>query len=43
MGLVDEDVIDAQVVEHQPVVFLVPGEQVFQPLLAGGPSVSRWS
>ena len=34
MGLVDEDVIDAQLVEHQPVVLLVLGEQVLQPLLA---------
>ena len=36
MGLVDEDVIDAQLVEHQPVILLVLGEQVFQPLLAAG-------
>ena len=36
MRLVDEDVIDAQLVEHQPVVLLVLGQQVFQPLLAAG-------
>ena len=36
MRLVDEDVIDAEFVEHQPVVFLVLGEQVLQPFLAGG-------
>ena len=36
VGLVDEDVIDAQLVEHQPVVLLVLGEQVFQALLALG-------
>ncbi len=29
MCLVDEDVIDAQLVEHQPVVFLLLGQQVF--------------
>ena len=43
MRLVDEDVIDAQLVEHQPVVLLVLGQQVFQPLLAARPSASRWS
>ena len=36
VGLVDEDVIDAQFVEDQPVVLLVLGQQVFQLLLAGG-------
>ena len=36
MRLVDEDMIDAQLVEHQPVVLLVLGQQVFQPLLAAG-------
>jgi hypothetical protein len=30
MRLVDEDVIDAEFVEHQPVILLVLGEQVFQ-------------
>ena len=30
MGLVDEDVIDAEFVEHQPVILLVLGQQVFQ-------------
>ena len=30
MGLVDEDVIDAEFVEHQPVILLVLGEQVLQ-------------
>ena len=43
MRLVDEDVIDAQLVEDQPVVLLVLGQQVFQPLLAARPSASRWS
>ena len=36
MRLVDEDVIDAQLVEYQPIVLLVFGQQVFQPLLAAG-------
>ena len=36
MRLVDEEVIDAQLVEHQPVILLVLGQQVFQPLLAAG-------
>ena len=36
MGLVDEDVIDAQLVEHQPVILLVLGGQLLQPLLAAG-------
>ena len=36
MRLVDEDVIDAKFVEHQPVILLVLGQQVLQPLLAGG-------
>ena len=43
LGLVDEEVIDAQFVEHQPVVLLVLGQQVLQPLLAARPSASRWS
>ena len=30
MGLVDEEMIDAQFVKHQPVIFLVLGEQFFQ-------------
>ena len=30
MGFVDEDVIDAEFVKHQPVILLVVGEQVFQ-------------
>ena len=34
MRLVDEDMIDAQLVKHQPVILLVLGQQVFQPLLA---------
>src|SRR5271166_2728930 len=34
--LVNEDMIDAQLVEHQAVVLLVLGSQVFQPLLAAG-------
>ena len=29
LRLVDEDVVDAELVEHQPVVFLLLGEQVF--------------
>ena len=36
VGLVDEEVIDAQLVEDQAVVLLVLGEQVLQPLLAVG-------
>ena len=36
MRLVDEDMIDAQLVEHQPVILLLLGQQVFQPFLAGG-------
>ena len=36
MGLVDEDVIDAEFVEHQPVILLVLGEQVLQPFASGG-------
>jgi hypothetical protein len=35
LGLVDEQVIDAQLVEDQPVVLLLLGEQSFQLLLAG--------
>ena len=34
--LVNEEVIDAQLIEHQPVVFLVLGEQVFQAFFSGG-------
>ena len=30
MRLVDEDMIDAEFVEHQPVILLVLGEQVFE-------------
>ena len=36
MRLVDEDVIDAQFVEHQPVVLLVLGQQILEPFRAGG-------
>ena len=36
MGLVDEDVIDAEFVEHQPVILLVLGEQVLQPFGSRG-------
>ena len=36
MRLVDEDVIDAELVEDQPVVFLVFGKQVFEPFGPGG-------
>ena len=36
VGLVDEQVIDAQLVEDQPVVLLVLGQQVLQPFLAFG-------
>ena len=36
MGLVDEEVIDAELVEDQPVVLLVLGQQVLEPLLAAG-------
>ena len=43
MGLVDEDVIDAEFVEHQPVILLVLGEQVFQAFGSRRPSASRWS
>ena len=43
MGLVDEDVIDAEFVEHQPVILLVLGEQVLQAFARGWPSASRWS
>jgi len=35
MGLVDEDVVDAELVEDQAVVFLVLGGQFFEPLYAG--------
>ncbi len=34
MRLVDEDVVNAQLVEDEPVVFLVLGEQVFEFRLA---------
>ena len=43
MGLVDEDVIDAEFIEHQPVVFLVLGKQVFEAFCLARPSASRWS
>ena len=43
MGLVDEDVIDAELVEDQPVVLLVLGEQILEPFLAAWPSASRSS
>ena len=36
LGFVDEYVIDAEFVEHQAVILLVLGEQLFQPLLAAG-------
>ena len=36
MRLVDEDVIDAEFVEDQPVILLVLGEQVFQAFLPRG-------
>ena len=36
VGLVDEQVVHAQLVEHQAVILLVLGEQVLEPLLAGG-------
>ena len=36
MRLVDEDVIDAQFVEHQAVVLLVLGQQVFEAFFPGG-------
>ena len=36
MRLVDEDVIDAELVEHQPVILLVLGEQVLQAFASGG-------
>ena len=36
VGLVDEDVVDAQLVEDQPVVLLVLGQQVLELLLAAG-------
>ena len=43
MRLVDEDVIDAEFIEDQPVILLVLGEQVFQAFGSRGPSASRWS
>ena len=43
MRLVDEDVIDAEFVEDQPVILLVLGEQVFQAFGLAPPSASRWS
>ena len=43
MRLVDEDVIDAEFVEDQPVILLVLGEQVFQAFGSARPSASRWS
>ncbi len=33
---VDEQVVDAQLVEHQAVVLLLLGEQVLEPLVATG-------
>jgi len=36
MGFVNEDVIDAEFVEYQPVVFLVLGKQVLQAFTSGG-------
>ena len=36
MRLIDEDVIDAEFVEHQPVILLVLGQQVLQPLASRG-------
>ena len=36
MRLVDEDMVDAQLIEDEPVIFLVLGEQVFQPRFAFG-------
>ena len=36
MRLVDENVIDAEFVEHQPVILLVLGKQVFQAFCSGG-------
>ncbi len=36
LELVDEDLVNPELVEHQPVVFLVAGQQVLEFLLAGG-------
>ena len=36
MGLVDEDVIDPEFVEHQPVILLLLGKQVFQAFRPSG-------
>ena len=36
MRLVDEDVIDAKFIEHEPVVLLVLGEQVLEAFGSGG-------
>jgi hypothetical protein len=36
MLLINEDVIHPQLVKHQPIVFLVLGEQVLKPGFAGG-------
>ncbi len=36
MHLVDEDMIDAEFVEYEPVIFLVFGQQVLQPFGPGG-------
>ena len=36
MRLVHRQVVDAQLVEHQPVILLVLGQQVLEPRLAVG-------
>jgi hypothetical protein len=36
VGLVDEQVVDPQLVEDEPVVLLVLGQELLQPLLASG-------
>ena len=43
MCLIDEDVIHAQLVEDQPVIFLVLGQQVLEPFDSRRPSAFRWS
>ena len=35
MRLVDEDMVNSKLVEHQPIVLLVLGEEVLEPFLAG--------
>ena len=42
MRLVDEDLIDAKFIEHQPVVFLVLGEQVLEAFRPVRLSAFRW-